>query len=333
MKLMIDPFGRSITYLRISLTDRCNLRCAYCMPDGTAGGMPRSNFLTDNEIIRVVEAGANLGADKIRLTGGEPLVRPRVVELVRRIAAIPGIHDISLTTNAILLEKFAQLLRDAGLRRVNISLDTLDKKRFKQVTRFGDFDKTWRGILAAERAGLTPLKLNAVVVNGFNADELHTLARLTLEHPWHVRFIELMPVGSGKQDWGAKFPHVDDRYLSVQKMRSRLGMFDLQPETNLPGNGPASTFRIPGAPGTIGFISPLGEHFCQNCNRLRLTADGHLRACLLNMGEVSLRDALRTGADLEPLFKQAVQLKSRGHMLSADANPISPNASMSQIGG
>jgi cyclic pyranopterin phosphate synthase len=303
------------------------------MPDGTASWMPRSNLLTDDEVIRVVEAGANLGADKIRLTGGEPLVRPRVVELIRRIAAIPGIHDISLTTNATLLEKFAQPLADAGLRRVNISLDTLDEKRFRQITRFGDFAQTWRGILAAERAGLTPLKLNAVVVNGFNADELSDLARLTIEYPWHVRFIELMPVGSGKQDWGENFPHADGRYLSVQEMRSRLGVFNLQPETNLQGNGPATTFRIPGAPGTIGFISPLGEHFCQNCNRLRLTADGHLRACLLNMGEVSIRDVLRTGADLEPLFEQAVQLKPRGHMLWADANPNSPNASMSLIGG
>lgn len=331
--MLIDPFGRPITYLRISITDRCNLRCTYCMPAGTTTWMPRENILKDNEIIRVVEAGARLGLSKIRLTGGEPLVRPGVVELVRRLAALPRIQDISLTTNAILLEKMARPLADAGLKRVNISLDTLDAEKFRRITRFGDFDCAWRGILAAEQAGLMPLKLNTVVVGGFNADELPALARLTLDHPWHLRFIELMPVGSAEQDWGAEQTPASGRYISVQQMRTQLETLNLEPATSLPGNGPARTFRIPGAPGTIGFISPLGEHFCQNCNRLRLTADGRLRACLLKSGEVSLQEALHKGIDLEPLIEQAVQLKPLGHLLAGELNLASPNQAMSAIGG
>lgn len=331
--MLIDPFGRPITYLRISVTDRCNLRCAYCMPTGTTQWMSRENILTDDEIIRVVEAGARLGLSKIRLTGGEPLVRPGVVELVRRLAALPGIQDISLTTNAILLEKMAQPLAHAGLKRVNISLDTLDGQKFRRITRFGDFEHAWRGILAAERAGLTPLKLNTVVVNGFNADEIPALARLTLDHPWHLRFIELMPVGSGEQDWGAELHPASERYLSVQQMHAQLSPFKLEPATSTTGNGPARTFRIPGALGTIGFISPLGEHFCEHCNRLRLTADGRLRACLLKTGEVFLREALHKGIDLEPLIEQAVQLKPLGHLLAGELLPASPNHAMSAIGG
>lgn len=319
--MLIDAFGRAITYLRISVTDRCNLRCAYCLPAGTTDWLPRQNLLSDGEIVRIVETGARLGLSKIRLTGGEPLVRPRLVELVQRLADIPGIQDISLTTNAMLLEKLALPLARAGLKRINISIDTLDAEKFKRMTRFGDLERVWRGIQAAEQAGLSPLKLNTVVVNGFNSDELPGLARLTLQHAWHVRFIEVMPIGN-VQDWGAGFTGQGGRYISTQAMRAQLAFLDLQPETSPTGSGPARTFRIPGAPGTVGFISPLGEHFCEACNRLRLTADGRLRSCLVVPNEVSLRDALQTFQPLEPLFQQAVALKPRQHDMREATSPI-----------
>jgi cyclic pyranopterin phosphate synthase len=328
--MLIDPFGRAITYLRISITDHCNLRCAYCLPASGTKWLPREDLLRADEIVQIVEAAANLGVSKIRLTGGEPLVRPDALEIVARIAAIPGISDLSLTTNAILLERMAQPLANAGLKRVNVSLDTLDPDKFRLVTRFGDFSRTWSGILAAEAAGLTPIKLNTVVVGGFNTDELPALARLTLDHPWHVRFIELMPVGN-RHDWGGGLPTGEQRYVSVQEMRSQLSMLNLQPASSPIGNGPARTVRIPGATGTVGYISPLGEHFCENCNRLRLTADGRLRACLLVDSEIPIRRALRLGQPLEPLLKQAVQRKPIGHELAQHHYPEAHR--MAQIGG
>ena len=331
--MLIDPFGRPITYLRISITDRCNLRCVYCMPDGNARWMPRKEVLSDDEIVYVVSAAADLGLTSIRLTGGEPLVRPGVVALVGRLAAIGGIKDISLTTNATQLARLAQPLAQAGLRRVNISLDTLDRDKFRQITRLGNFDKVWQGILAAEQAGLTPLKLNTVVVGGFNDDELPSLARLTIEHAWHVRFIELMPVGSSDTGTAGNLASSAHRYYPVQKMHQQLSDLDMQPTVVPLGNGPARIFRIHGALGTVGFISPLGEHFCENCNRLRLTANGRLRSCLLKAAEVDLKPALQSDAELEPLFQAAIQLKPIGHMLSGQANQSSPNSAMSLIGG
>ncbi len=327
---LTDRFGRPITYLRISVTDRCNLRCVYCLPQGGVQWQPRENLLTAEEIASIAETAAQGGVKRIRLTGGEPLVRPDILEIVERIASIPGIEEVSLTTNAMLLERLARPLANAGLKRVNISLDTLNAVKFKQITRGGNIDWLWHGILAAERAGLAPLKLNTVVVNGLNADELPTLARLTIEHPWHVRFIELMPVGNA-QDWGEGFPAQPDRYISVQEMQSRLSTFELEPVTTPVGNGPARTFRIPNALGTVGFISPLGEHFCQNCNRLRLTADGYLRPCLLLDGEINVRDAVRAGKPLLPFLQQAVDVKPQGHELLLQHYPESRR--MAQIGG
>jgi cyclic pyranopterin phosphate synthase len=273
---------------------------------------------------------AKAGLRRVRLTGGEPLVRPEIVEIVRGVASIPGIEEVSLTTNAMLLERFAGPLAEAGLRRVNISLDTLDADKFKQITRGGTINRLWRGIAAAEQAGLMPIKLNTVVVKGLNTDELPDLARLTIENPWHVRFIELMPVGN-TQDWGAGFPASSDRYLPVQEMHARLACYNLEPTTAPIGNGPARTFRIPGALGTIGFISPLGEHFCQTCNRLRLSADGFLRPCLLMDDEINVRDPLRGGEPLLALFEQAVDAKPEGHELFLEHYPESRR--MAQIGG
>lgn len=327
---LTDHFGRSITYLRISVTDRCNLRCVYCLPTEGVQWQARENQLSAEEIAHITASMAQAGVRRVRLTGGEPLVRPDIIEIVARLASIPGLEEISLTTNAMLLEKLARPLAEAGLKRVNISLDTLEDDKFKRITRGGSIDRLWRGIAAAEQAGLTPLKLNTVVVNGLNAEELSGLARLTIENPWHVRFIELMPVGNA-QTWGEGFPASPDRYISVQEMQTRLSHYELEPATTPTGNGPARTFRIPGALGTVGFISPLGEHFCQNCNRLRLTADGYLRPCLLLDGEINVRGALRAGEPLLPLIRRAVEAKPQGHELFMQHYPESRR--MAQIGG
>lgn len=328
--MLTDRFKRPITYLRISVTDRCNLRCVYCLPQEGLTWQPRENQLSVEEITSLTLAIAQAGVTHVRLTGGEPLVRPDIVEIVKCIASIPTIEEVSLTTNAMLLERFAQPLAEAGLKRVNISLDTLDREKFRRITRGGTIDCLWRGTEAAERAGLTPIKLNTVVVKGLNDDELPELARLTIENSWHVRFIELMPVGNA-QDWGAGFPGSFDRYLSVQEMRTRLVGYNLQPAIAPIGNGPARTFRIPGALGTVGFISPLGEHFCQSCNRLRLSADGFLRPCLLIDNEINVRDPLRAGEPLLPLFERAVDAKPEGHELFLHHYPESRR--MAQIGG
>jgi cyclic pyranopterin phosphate synthase len=327
---LTDRFGRSINYLRISVTDRCNLRCVYCLPEDGVTWQAREDQLSAEEIARVTEAAARVGVKRVRLTGGEPLVRPDIVEIVARLVSIPHIEEVSLTTNAMLLAKLAQPLAEAGLTRVNISLDTLDADKFKRITRGGTLGHLWDGIAAAEQAGLAPLKLNTVVVRGLNADELPALAHLTMENPWHVRFIELMPVGNS-QNWGDGFPALDERYVSVQEMRDQLAGFDLQPTTAPIGNGPARTFQIPDALGTVGFISPLGEHFCQTCNRIRLTADGFLRSCLLLDGEVNLREALRAGEPLPPLIQKAVDAKPEGHELVLQHFPESRR--MAQIGG
>ncbi len=328
--MLIDPFGRAITYLRISITDRCNLRCAYCQPAAGLQMLPNEELLTVNEIVHVAETAASLGIYKIRLTGGEPLVRADIVEIVGRIAKIPGITDISLTSNAILLGSLAQKLADAGLKRVNISMDTLNPEKYRRITRFGNFETAWKGILAAEAAGLMPIKLNTVVVGGFNDDEIPTLARLSLSHLWHVRFIELMPVAN-EQDWGDGLPSVAQRYVSVQKMQSMLQDLNMEPIEAPAGSGPERSFRVPGVPGTIGFISPLGDHFCNKCNRLRLTADGRLRSCLLVDKEISIREALKTGQDLKTFIEKAVAEKPKGHELESHNCPDA--RCMSQIGG
>lgn len=331
MTSLIDSFGRSITYLRISLTDRCNLRCVYCMPKEGLQWQPLAEQLSVDEILRVVETASKWGVKRVRLTGGEPLVHPHIVEIVRRIASIPEIEEVSLTTNAMLLEKLAQPLANAGLKRVNISLDTLDREKFARITRGGDISRVWRGIAAAERAHLSPIKLNAVIVGGLNADELPALAALTIDHAWHIRFIELMPIGN-TQDWRDGLPAYSEKYVSVQEMRARLSEFNLQPIRSVIGNGPARTFQIPGALGTVGFISPLGEHFCENCNRLRLTADGKLRPCLDRSSEVSLREVLRLGQPLDDYFHQAILNKPQNHNMLDISTPNSQRG-MSQIGG
>ena len=328
--MLTDNFGRTINYLRISLTDRCNLRCVYCLPASGVQWQPREDQLSVDEMVKIVTAMAQGGISRLRLTGGEPLVHPQIVEIVERLAAIPGIREVSLTTNAMLLEKFARPLARAGLKRVNISLDTMDADKFSRITRGGSIERVWKGLDAAGEAGLGPIKLNTVVVKGVNDDELPNLASLTIENYLHVRFIELMPVGNG-QDWGASFPTVSDRYISIQEMRSRLASLNLRPASTPRGNGPSRTFRLPNALGTVGFISPVGEHFCKDCNRLRLTADGFLRPCLLHDVEVNIREAVRTGAPLFPVIQQAVDAKPEGHELHLSHYPELRR--MAQIGG
>ncbi len=330
--MLVDPFGRPITYLRISVTDRCNLRCVYCMPPEGVVWKPHETILRFEEILQIVEVAAQEGIREVRLTGGEPLIRQGVPDLVRMIAGVPGIEDISLTTNGLLLEKLAFPLAEAGLKRVNISLDTLNAEKFDRITRGGSFEKVWRGLQAATAAGLAPLKINSVALKGINDDELLDLARLSLRYPWHIRFIELTPT-KNQAPWGEGFPPPADCYLSVQAILERLKPLGIEPANGgtQAGYGPAQQYWIPGAPGRIGVISALGEQFCSTCNRLRLTADGYLRPCLMNDGEVYLLDAIRRGEPVLPLLQQAVHNKPRQHLLDQGQSPN--GRCMTQIGG
>jgi cyclic pyranopterin phosphate synthase len=327
----LDSLARPINYLRVSVTDRCNLRCVYCMPaEGVPHKFLHAEILTYEEIARVVEAAAGLGISKIRLTGGEPLARLGLSELVRLIAAVPGVDDIALTTNGILLPRYAEELKRAGLQRVNISLDTLQPERFRRITRRGELADVLAGIAAAERAGLRPLKLNCVVMRGVNDDEVADFARLTLEHDWHVRFIEVMPVGATAG--AALIEHVP---LAAMRKQIEQAVGRLEPaEKTMQGNGPARYYRLAGAIGTVGFIGAVSEHFCFGCNRLRLTADGKLRPCLLSEREIDVRATLRRGAtreELEALLRQAIAEKPAGHRLAAGEIPA--DRQMAEIGG
>ncbi len=325
---MQDSYGREIHYLRISLTDRCNFRCVYCMPEGGVVYHPWAHHLTDDELIRLVRIGASIGFDRIRLTGGEPTIRPNLVPLVAGIANIPGIEEIAMTTNGMRLEKIAEPLSKVGLKRVNISIDTLDAERFAKMTRFGKLESVWRGILAAERAGLTPIKLNAVIVRGYNEEDIVELARLTLDHPWDMRFIEVMPLGS-ISDFQM------ETLVPVAEMKARIeaALGSLEP-IEWDGHNPARSFRLAGGQGRLGFISSVSAPFCKGCDRMRLTSDGKLHLCLLRDDEVDLLTPIRAGAsdeELRALMARGVFNKPWGHGL---ADKIHPELRiMSQIGG
>lgn len=328
MTQAIDRFGRIINYLRISLTDKCNLRCVYCMPEDMIF-RPKHELMQDDELLTLVRVFADLGFHKYRLTGGEPTVRQNVVDIVRGIAQTPGVVDISMTTNGILLDKLAQPLKDAGLQRVNVSIDTIDPERFHKITRWGSIDDIWRGIEAAERAGLTPIKLNAVVVRGFNERDVTDLAKLTLDHDWQVRFIEMMPFGDV-----ATFAR--SQIVTDEEIRERIEA-DFMPLELLDDgrlDGEARLYRFPGAKGTVGFISSVTQPFCASCNRARLTADGLLRLCLLRDKEVDLLTPLRAGATeaaLKAIILDGIWHKPWGHGLANEVIPV--NRVMSQIGG
>jgi len=329
-----DSCGRAINYLRVSVTDRCNLRCIYCMPSSGIPLLPHSQILSYEEICAVVRATAEVGISKIRLTGGEPLVRARLPELVGMLSRVPGIEEVSLTTNGTLLRKHALELRKAGLTRVNVSLDTLRAGRFHDITRLGELSAVLDGIEAATEAGLRPVKINMVVIRGINDDEVLDFARMTVDQEWHVRFIERMPF-NGEVD-----------FVPTAELQKRIALLgELEPRVPATGNGPAAYYRLSGATGTIGFITPLSEpSFCSRCNRLRLSADGRLRPCLMSDDEIDLRTPLRNNAqlpELKRLVLQAVASKpERHHLEKRDSNPLkirgaggAINRRMSQIGG
>ncbi len=325
----LDSFNRPISYLRVSVTDRCNLRCVYCMPPEGVPWRPHGEVLRYEEIETVVRAAAELGISKIRLTGGEPLVRRGLVDLVSTISCIPGLDDLAMTTNGTLLARYAKELKAAGLKRVNVSLDTLRPERFRRITRLGELSATLEGIAAAKEADLVPVKINTVVIRCLNDDEVVDFARLTRAPDWHVRFIEVMPLGDNA-DWAG------NGYVPMAEVRERIEreLGELRPARLGGGGGPARYYRLSGAHGTVGFITPISEHFCYQCNRLRLTADGKLRPCLLSDYEIDLRTPLRQGAAMEEikhLIVEAVRAKPERHHLSEQVIP--QGRVMSEIGG
>ena len=326
--MTFDQFGRNIHYLRISLTDHCNLRCVYCMPEDMTF-RPNAELMQDHELLMLVQMFASLGFDKIRLTGGEPTVRAHVVDLVREIAATPGINSLSMTTNGVLLGKLAEPLKQAGLQRVNVSLDTLNPDKFKRLTRWGTLAQVWEGIEAAERAGLAPVKINAVVVRGYNESDVVDLAALTLQHDWQVRFIEMMPFAGATE---LQREQVVKAAEMMARIQADLGL--LEPAHDGQLDGEARIFRLAGGLGELGFISSVSMPFCASCTRARLTADGKLRLCLLREKEVDLLTPLRQGASLEDLRQiivDGIWQKPWGHGLAQGDVPL--NRVMSEIGG
>jgi cyclic pyranopterin phosphate synthase len=326
---LADTFNRRITYLRVSVTDRCNLRCVYCMPEAGLPWIPKAEVLSFEEIARVVRAAAGIGVSSIRLTGGEPLIRRDLDRLVAMIAAIPGIDDIALSTNGLLLADQVGALRAAGLTRANISLDTLREDRFFAIARRPGLDRVLAGIEAAFAAGLAPIKLNCVVMRGQNDDEVADFAEMSRRLPVAVRFIEVMPV---EENLGIQA----GAYISATEILDRIrAIGDLQPVAGPPGNGPARYYAFPGAPGTVGVISPLSHDYCDTCNRVRLSADGRLKLCLFGDHHIDFRTPLRDGAGddvLQSLFRGAMYVKPERHHLDVGQTASAMRA-LSEIGG
>jgi cyclic pyranopterin phosphate synthase len=306
---LIDPFGRKIEYVRLSVTDRCNLRCFYCLPKGHKDFQEPEEWLTFDEIERVMGAFARLGVERVRLTGGEPLTRHNLPQLAGRLSSLAGLEDLSLSTNAIHLEKHADELYAAGVRRINVSLDSLKPERFADITGGGKLDKALRGLMAAKAAGLAPIKINMVAMKGLNDDEFEDMVAFCIEHGFTLRLIETMPVG----DTGR---NATNHYLDLQQVKRDLASkFDLVPGV-MPGGGPARYFQVAESNLKIGFITPMSQHFCESCNRVRLSADGTLYMCLGQEHNFSLRPHLRDGIDdagLEQLIVQALALKPERH--------------------
>ncbi|MCG3135552.1 MAG: GTP 3',8-cyclase [Planctomycetes bacterium] len=331
----VDAYGRVIDYLRISVTDRCNLRCVYCMPLSKADLPESPETLTAEEIEAVVRAAVDAGFRKFRLTGGEPTLRRDIVDIVRRVASVPGVADVAMTTNAVRMPELAGPLRDAGLRRVNVHLDTLSVKTLPTLMRLGSAERIWQGILAAEAAGLAPVKMNVVVVRGMNEHEAVDMARLTLDRPWHVRFIELMPLGSSDEA-RLSVTHFVSNADTRARIEAALGALAPVARTSL--SDESENFRLPGAPGVVGFISPVSKPYCGGCNRMRLTADGRFHLCLLHDDDMDVRAALRSGGTdtsrrerVRSILLRAVAAKPTGHRL--DAGMHTKGRRMHQIGG
>lgn len=314
---MKDAYGRQIDYLRLSVTDLCNYRCQYCMPTGGIAKRPHGDILSVEECVEIAQAAVRCGVKKIRLTGGEPLVRRGILDICRGLRAIPGLEELCLTTNGSLLPRLAKPLRETGVDRLNISLDTLRPERFAAMTRLGRLEDALSGIRAAAEAGFSPLKLDTVLIGGFNDDEIGDFIHLTLDRPWEVRFIELMPMGPCAA-WDKA------RFLPGETVPARYP--DLEP---IAAQGVARRFRLPGAKGTVGLISPLSHDFCGVCRRIRVTADGHLKGCLHSREEIPLRGL--HGVDLEKAIRQCAAHKPERHHLSN--RPSDTPRNMNQIGG
>ncbi len=329
---LIDAHGRKHDYLRISVTDRCNLRCLYCMGDEGIEQLSHSDILSYEEILKVVTAGAELGISKIRITGGEPLIRKDLVSLIERIAAVPGIADLAMTTNGVLLPHYAAELKKAGLNRVNISLDTLKPDLYRKITRCGELKEVFKGIEAALEYELQPVKLNTVLMKGVNDSEVIDFLKLILEKPLHVRFIEYMPIGDHDRSYV-------DHYLPlsyVEETANNAGL-TLSPLPLPGGAGPAESYTIPGGRGTIGLIHPISKHFCDSCNRLRLTAEGNLKACLYWQDESPVRPVLDNKKALQGLIREVLSGKPVEHQMAADGicGSVKPGSmrGMSKTGG
>jgi GTP 3',8-cyclase len=326
---LIDPFNRRLNYLRISITDRCNLRCTYCQPDGLREKLPHEAILNYEEILRIARVGVELGISKIRITGGEPLVRKGVYGFLDEMSRIDGLSDISLTTNGVFLKENIDKIGKAGIHRVNISLDTLNREKYLEITGHDQFDRIWEGIQAADKKGFYPIKLNAVAIRGLNEETILDFARLTFKYPYHVRFIEYMPIGVGDRNNPSALLTPE-----IKKRVSELGeLIPVRAEESR--DGPAERYRLKGAKGEIGFISALSSHFCKTCNRLRLTASGQLRVCLLSDRQFDLKGPLRKGCSdkaLAAIFLQAVKTKPSRHTLNEE-NSSSVESQMSSIGG
>ena len=326
---MIDQFGRSVEYLRISITDKCNLRCVYCMPLEGLPWLQRDELLSYEEIEQIIRVMAPMGLERLRITGGEPLVRRDVPELVKLLAAVPGIRDLSLSTNAVLLAEQADALKAAGISRLNVSLDSLQEDRVDRIARRpGSYPKIMEGLAAAEEAGFSPIKINVVLIRGENDDEIQDFAEITREHPWHVRFIEMMPTG-------ANLDLSSQQFVSCAEVLGRVREIDaLEPVPGPFGNGPAEYYQFPGSPGTIGVITPMSHNYCDRCNRMRLTADGQLRPCLFGDLQTNLRDPLRAGEDLAPHIQATLRIKPERHYLIQGSDAGSGGlVALSQTGG
>ena len=306
-KKLTDTFGRVIDYLRISITDHCNLRCLYCVTDKISW-VPHEEILRFEEITQIVRVFVEEGIRKIRITGGEPLLRRGLPEFIAQISRIKGLEDLSVTTNGVLLARMARELKQAGLTRINVSLDTLHPERYRHITGRDFFDQVWEGIQTAKSVGLSPVKINIVAMKGYNEDEILDFVRLTFDEPYVVRFIEYMPVS---ESWD------DNQFLSIDGIKKKIeSTYPLEPIDGTHNNGPARVYKVPGAQGEIGLISPLSNHFCGTCNRIRLTADGHLRPCLFSDIEIDIKTPLRNGggaASLRSTLFEALKLKPKQH--------------------
>ena len=333
MPALTDRFGRVHDYLRISVTDRCNLRCLYCMPEEGMAFAESEVLLTYDHIVEVVEAGAELGISKLRITGGEPLIRPGLDGLISRLSAVPGIKDIALTTNGIFLAKQAEALRAAGLNRVNISLDTLDPARFRFIARRGDLKRVIEGIEAAAAVGFSPIKLNCVLLKEVNEDEIASFLKLAYEHPMHVRFIEYMPIGHADENWRK-------HYLPLSRVleTAEQAGYTFSRRVSVHGNGPSEDYSLEGGRGSFGLIHPISDHFCSNCNRLRLTADGSIKPCLYWVDELNVKEALGSREAMKQLLLRAMDIKPENHEMAAklangELSHVPTERRMSQIGG